>query len=70
MQIHILNEAYFRSQLIWIYTVCKGRTYQGSAELGLRPQKVVKWTGSKFKEKYGKELKAVIYVERVYIVSP
>ena len=24
---------FFRSQLIWIYTVCKGRTYLGSAEL-------------------------------------
>ena len=23
------------SQLIWIYTVCKGRTYPGSAGLGL-----------------------------------
>ena len=26
---------FFRSQLIWIYTVCKGRTYPGSAGLGL-----------------------------------
>ena len=25
----------FRSQLIWIYTVCKGRAYPGSAGLGL-----------------------------------
>ena len=25
----------FRSQLIWIYTVCKGRVYPGSAEQGL-----------------------------------
>ena len=25
------------SQLIWIYTVCKGRVYLGSAGLGLRP---------------------------------
>ena len=27
---------FFRSQLIWIYTVCKGRTYLGSAGLGLK----------------------------------
>ena len=26
----------FRSQLIWIYTVCKGRTYQCSVRQGLR----------------------------------
>ena len=26
---------FFRSQLIWIYTVCKGRVYQGSAAEGL-----------------------------------
>ena len=26
---------FFRSQLIWIYTVCKGRTYPGSAGQGL-----------------------------------
>ena len=26
----------FRSQLIWIYTVSKGRVYAGSAEQGLR----------------------------------
>ena len=26
---------FFRSQLIWIYTVCKGRAHQGSAGLGL-----------------------------------
>ena len=26
---------FFRSQLIWIYTVCKGRVYLGSAGLGL-----------------------------------
>ena len=26
----------FRSQLIWIYTVCKGRVYPGSAEQGLK----------------------------------
>ena len=26
---------FFRSQLIWIYTVCKGRAYLGSARLGL-----------------------------------
>ena len=25
-----------RSQLIWIYTVCKGRVYPGSAGLGLK----------------------------------
>ena len=25
-----------RSQLIWIYTVCKGRTYLGSAGLGFK----------------------------------
>ena len=27
---------FFRSHLIWIYTVCKGRAYQGSAGPGLR----------------------------------
>ena len=26
---------FFRSQLIWIYTVCNGRAYQSSAGLGL-----------------------------------
>ena len=26
----------FRSQLTWVYTVCKGRAYHGSAGLGLR----------------------------------
>ena len=44
IQIHILNGkqcrsrsvGFFRSQLIWIYTVCKGRTYPGSAGQGLR----------------------------------
>ena len=42
-QIHILNDeqcrsrsvGFFRSQLIWIYTVCKGRTYPRSAGLRL-----------------------------------
>ena len=41
---HILNGkqhryrsiGFWRSQLIWIYTVCKGWTYSGSAGLGLR----------------------------------
>ena len=41
--IHIINGkqcrsrpvGFSRSQLIWIYTVCKGRTYPGSAGLGL-----------------------------------
>ena len=41
--IHILNVkqcrsrsvGFFRSQLIWIYTVCKGRVYPGSAGHGL-----------------------------------
>ena len=40
---HILNDkqcrsrsvGFFRRQLIWIYTVCKGRIYPGSAGLGL-----------------------------------
>ena len=27
---------FFRSQLIWIYTVCKCRVYPGSAGLGLK----------------------------------
>ena len=27
-----------RSQLIWIYTVCKGRVYPGSAGQGLRKE--------------------------------
>ena len=39
IQIHIINDkqcrfrsvGFFRSQLIWIYTVCKGRVYAGSA---------------------------------------
>ena len=43
IQIHILNDkqcrsrsvGFFRSQLIWIYTVCEGRTYPGSAGPGL-----------------------------------
>ena len=43
IQIHILNGkqcrsrsvGFFRSQLIWIYTVCKGRIYPGSAGQGL-----------------------------------
>ena len=43
IQIHILNDkqcrsrsvGFFRSQLIWIDTVCKGRTYLGSAGVGL-----------------------------------
>ena len=42
--IHILNGkqcrsrsvGFFRSQLIWIYTVCKGKVYPGSAGQGLR----------------------------------
>ena len=29
------NEEVSRSQLIWIYTVCRGRAYPGSAGLGL-----------------------------------
>ena len=44
IQIHILNGkqcrsrsvGFFRSQLIWIYTVCKYRVYPGSAGQGLR----------------------------------
>ena len=44
LQIHILNGKqcrsrsvgfFFRSQLIWIYTVCKGKVYPGSAGQGL-----------------------------------
>ena len=43
IQIHILNGkqcrsrsvGFSRSQLIWIYTVCKGRVYLGSAGQGL-----------------------------------
>ena len=43
IQIHILTDkqcrswsvGFVRSQLIWIYTVCKGRAYLGSAGLGL-----------------------------------
>ena len=42
IQIYIFNGkecrsrsvGFFRSQLIWIYTVCKDRTYPGSAGLG------------------------------------
>ena len=45
IQIQILNGkqcrsrsvGFFRSQLIWIYTVCKGSVYRGSAGLGLAP---------------------------------
>ena len=41
--VHILNDkqcrsrsvGFFRSQLIWIYTVCEGMAYLGSAKLGL-----------------------------------
>ena len=44
IQIHILNDKqcrsrsinFFRSKLIWIYTVCKSRTYPGSAGQGLK----------------------------------
>ena len=44
IQIHLLNGkqcrsrsvGFFRSQMIWIYTVCKGRVYLGSAGQGLR----------------------------------
>ena len=44
IQINILNGkqcrsrsvGFFRSQLIWIYTVCKDKVYPGSAGLGLR----------------------------------
>ena len=44
IEIHIFNDkqcrsrsdGFFRSQLIWIYIVCKGRTYPGSAGLGLK----------------------------------
>ena len=46
IQIHILNaircrfrSAGFRSQLIWICTVCKGRAYPGSAGPGLTTNK-------------------------------
>ena len=43
IQIHIQNDkqcrsrsvGFFRSQLIWIYTVCKDRIYPGSAGQGL-----------------------------------
>ena len=43
LKIHIINGkqcrsrsvGFFRSQLIWIYTVCKGRVYPGSAWQGL-----------------------------------
>ena len=43
VQTHILNDkqcrsksvSFWRSQLIWIYTVCKGRAYLGSAGQGL-----------------------------------
>ena len=42
IQFHVLNDkqcrsrsvGFFRSQLIWIYTVCKGRVYPGSAGQG------------------------------------
>ena len=43
MHVHIRNDnqcrsrsvGFFRGQLIWIYTVCKGRIYPGSAGQGL-----------------------------------
>ena len=31
----IRDAIFFRSQLIWIYTICKGRVYLGSAGQGL-----------------------------------
>ena len=44
-QIHILIDkqcrSFFRSQLIWIYTVCKGRAYPGSTGPGLINQKAL-----------------------------
>ena len=44
IQIHILNHkqcrsrsgGFYRSQLIWIYTVCKDRVFPGLAGLGLK----------------------------------
>ena len=50
IQIHILNDkqcrsrsvGFFRCQLIWISTVCKGRIYPGSAGQGLR---LMIWSG-------------------------
>ena len=34
---------FFRSQLIWIYTVCKGRVYPGSAGQGLKRRIFCPW---------------------------
>ena len=50
LQIHILNGkqcrsrsvGFFRSQLIWIYTICKGRIYPGSAGQGLMSRLICK----------------------------
>ena len=51
IQVHIHNNkqcrsrsvGFFRSQLIWIYTVCKGRAYPRSAGIGLRGLTVCPW---------------------------
>ena len=37
----LASSARSRSQLIWIYTVCKGREYPGSAGQGLKPPLMV-----------------------------
>ena len=57
IQIQILNGkqcrsrsvGFFRSQLIWIYTICKGRTYLGSAGQGLRPLTCISQVNSNMK---------------------
>ena len=51
IHVHILNVkqcrsrsvGFFRSQLIWIYTVCKDRVYPGSAGLGLTINLQISW---------------------------
>ena len=54
IQIHMLNDkqcrsrsvGFFRSQLIWIYTVCKGRVYADSVEQGLNLTFTTLWMNS------------------------
>ena len=56
IQIHILNDkqsrsrsiCFWQSQLIWIYTFCKSRTYQSSAGPGLKWYHItiMRWSSS------------------------
>ena len=51
------SDGFFRNHLIWIYTVCKGRAYLGSAGPGLNMPTGFKMDLFKFKDNYCKKLK-------------